>query len=1064
MAIPKDMNEQPSILDEQPTTTQPVPEEELVQVAGVTSAISRKATKGILEPLTAKGARVSPESKITRTPTLKESIIDAPFEPSFEIPKAEVPQPQPVKPAPVDQAEVDARLAAREQELGAPREVPSPSKAQKEQGLVKGPVNTRFYDNDGLAATVQAAAKAADAGEVAASKPVTIKEIYDRAENAGIPKENLDLVFSGQDISSSVGGNELAQRMAGLMVLHDVSAGKVDDLMRMAGRGELDDAGKLELREAMAQHNMILDQLSGAKTDVARAMNVFKGARDRGDGLSIKEVRDALDNLGGDDQLRLLAETYNNTNSPAARNALLKNSVSRKSYEAIVYMAQSVMLNDPTTHMYNAAGNALNLFMDVPERALSVPIGMLRQRLAKTFGYKTDPDRYYGADLYARVSGFRNGMIDGWSMMGEKLLEGGAAKDAPTDPLTTKFWAGANYKIPFTKQVREFPDLSDNVLGKVLNSMGLVYSVPFRALGAADEFFAGTAQRMQLHEEAARLGGRIYDTTLQEMIDAGAEPKTAAAQAMSIAQRAVQKLLTERPADIEMSINAWRKQVTLQDDLNREAPFSGIYSGASKLMNKWYVKPLVPFSKTLTNIAIESSARAGPLAFVSPRFYSEMQKGGKGKDLAISRLTLGGSMLYAGYIMAGDGTTTGAGPADTDQRRALQSRGWQPFSFVIGKDQITSENVQQLRDILGAENVTEGTGQDFDGNIYISMKRLEPANMPLLLGAAYADAMRYHEYDEDGSFQQAAFDASVAALAEYSTSIPAMQTFAKVMRIANQRQTDGGDRLVAMFNQISQQYGSFLISGTPILGFTNSTLTSRIERAIDPAVSNVGVGEDFPDALVGLGEAYNRWRSRIPVYSKDVPIKLDDYGDPIGMTNAPAWQPLSMTFGEHDETKEFLDAIHHAIPPAQRKFEGVKIPPEIEARYKTLYAKEITIDGMTMKENINAAMSEMMDDAEFSGTELAIGDMRSMVNNIVGQYRKIAQIRMFGARSENEADPRLFEYAMVPEDLSEYGLFGEEIEFPEFAEKLAAKKNKRRFPKLTAPKGTEKPSLSGMIK
>jgi hypothetical protein len=79
MAIPKDMNEQPSILDEQPTTTQPVPEEELVQVAGVTSAISRKATKSILEPLTAKGARVSPESKVTRTPTLKESIIDAPF-------------------------------------------------------------------------------------------------------------------------------------------------------------------------------------------------------------------------------------------------------------------------------------------------------------------------------------------------------------------------------------------------------------------------------------------------------------------------------------------------------------------------------------------------------------------------------------------------------------------------------------------------------------------------------------------------------------------------------------------------------------------------------------------------------------------------------------------------------------------------------------------------------------------------------------------------------------------------------------------------------------------------
>ena len=42
-------------------------------------------------------------------------------------------------------------------------------------------------------------------------------------------------------------------------------------------------------------------------------------------------------------------------------------------------------------------------------------------------------------------------------------------------------------------------------------------------------------------------------------------------------------------------------------------------------------------------------------------------------------------------------------------------------------------------------------------------------------------------------------------------------------------------------------------------------------------------------------------------------------------------------------------------------------------------------------------MSEMMDDFEMSGEEFPIGPARAIVNNIVGQYRKLAMLRMFGA-------------------------------------------------------------------
>jgi hypothetical protein len=94
-----------------------------------------------------------------------------------------------------------------------------------------------------------------------------------------------------------------------------------------------------------------------------------------------------------------------------------------------------------------------------------------------------------------------------------------------------------------------------------------------------------------------------------------------------------------------MSMNAWRKQVTLQADIDKQLPFAGIYNGANKMMNKWYFKPMAPFSKTLTNIANEANSRIGVLNFISPSFYAELEKGGRHKDLAVSRIFLGSAAV-----------------------------------------------------------------------------------------------------------------------------------------------------------------------------------------------------------------------------------------------------------------------------------------------------------------------------------------------------------------------------------------------------------------------------------
>ena len=171
-----------------------------------------------------------------------------------------------------------------------------------------------------------------------------------------------------------------------------------------------------------------------------------------------------------------------------------------------------------------------------------------------------------------------------------------------------------------------------------------------------------------------------------------------------------------------------------------------------------------------------------------------------------------------------------------------------------------------------------------------------------------------------------------------------------------------------------------------------------------------------------------------------------------------------MSKGESNEVLEFLDAIQYSIPEVPRTFDGVKVPPEIKKRFTELYAKEIMIDGMNLEENIKVVMSEMMEEYQMSGIygdDVPIGDMRSMVTNIVSQYRKLAKIRMFGAIEDDPMNPGKYEYSLVPEDMSDYGLDGAQIEFPAFAEMLAIAKNKKKYPRLTAP---AEPTLQGIMK
>lgn len=1033
-----------------------------IQVAGV----GRAGTKAFLEKLKGKRATeytVKPDKRDEAADTVTTSgteevedvealnanpdpnVMEGETEASADmglrgndtVPESTEVVPETAAPAPANQPaskeEVDALVKAREEQIGQPRTAPSPTTAQKAAGVVRGPINTRFYDDDGLAATVQAAA-----AQLPDVKTRTIQSIYDEAVKAGVPRKTLKGILSGKKMESAVGDDKLAVKLAGLISLHDVSAKKLDEMMIKMRDGELDEAGQLKLREAIAQHTIIMDALSNAKRDVARTMNVFKNLAER-DEVSIQEIRSALDNEGGEDHLRALAEKYISKDGRGRKNKLLQRSFGWKVYDALVYSAQSVLLMNPETHLYNLAANVGFTGMDYAERLISIPIGKMRQRLAKIFGKDYDADRYSMDDIYARNHAFLSGIVDGFVLMGKQLREGQSVGKlgVSRNPYKSTYLFGEQIAA-----TRAAGGLKGGALG-ILDAMATGYSISFKALGAGDELIGGVVARMQLHEEAARLAKQTYDDAIEFM---------SSDEALELAQEAAEKLLRERPASVEQNIQDARQMLTLQGPFPMDVKTGRGFWMLNKALNK--IKFMVMFNKTILKIADETAARVPGLNFLSPRFQSEWKKGGRHRDMAIARLSLGAGLLAAGYKLADSGRVTGAGPGDTNERNNLRQLGWQEFSLRFGKDEWTQISVRKLQKVMGKDAVTFGKGQ-FKGMVFVSLKRLEPLNTPFLLAAAFKDAERYGAYD-DGEMEKM-IGPAIAGLAEYSTNIPALTEISNMMSSINTRSEDNLDTFRSVVQTISRAAFTFLGNAMPVANLANSSLAAKFERISDPAVRNVDItlkqeravyeasgSDDAAKWMRPFFQAYNRFKSRVPGLSTGVKPRLDELGDPIEAQHVAL--PAYVRSGKSSELREMLAAINHFPSEPRKTFNGVVLPVEIQNRYKELYAKRIKIRGKTMGQAIVERIKQKTRFYENRKPPMKarIGVLQDEVDSIVSEYRSVARRRMFGISNWDEKN-EIYRITLGKLPGRKYGLPGNIIEFPDYAARMRTNLNQKKM-------------------
>lgn len=968
-------------------------EDEPVKVAGG----FRKLGIEILQGLTKPGARAE---KVPKLVDEAAGVVPPtqPIPPAAEgatkpvaTPTATAPAkaPKPVNTRPVDVTEMNKIAEDREKLLAAGTAQASPPET---------PIASAWTDGDELAATIRAAGD-----NMATQDPsMSLRSIYMQAINAGVPEQFLRSTLAGESMDVTVGGSELAKRLAGAVVVHDESAKRLDDLFGKMAAGELDDNGKLQLRLQLAQHNIIVNQLKGIQTDVARSLNVFKRVKDKGPGLNTRDVRAALDELvnsQSDVTLYRLAVDYLDSPTRAGKNRLVEAGLGAKLRDVWFHTFQANLLNSPTTHAYNFTGSSVFGSLAPLERTIASGIGKVRQVLPGA-----DPDRYYMQDVMAGLSGVKNGMLDGWELAKEAIKRGGDSKfmdtDRPLNPVSAEYLSDTPVRL-FGKEVYRTPDLRDTFLGRAIDGIGYVQDImSFKPIAAADEFVGAVVARYQLHEEAWRFANKEYD----RLISAGMDDAAARAEV----QGKVAQLLTERPRGMQESIDGMRRMVTLQDVIAREGALGETYYWANKILNLPPAKIFVPFARTITNLFNEGSSYIPVLNTLSPRFYDLWSKGGRHRDVAIARMSMGGTAVAGTAMLTLDNRLTGSGPSQTQDRQALQSLGWQPYSIVFDKGEIDEANLERLSQITKVS-----VGPD---KVYVSYARFDPISMVFAMGADMGDAAKFDRSGDREDWQVMAM-AGMTAVGEYMANLPVMQFVGEMLSIARSRSEDNGERIVQAFDAMSREVVNFVYTGTPGVGMSNSTLMAHIERLVDPARSNTKSPEmDTPPGLRAFYETRQRIMSRIPGLSDNVPVLLDNLGRELSVKNRGMdywinWNPIiQATEGKFSEVDEVLASLDYGISRPSETWDGVRLSADQINRYKRLYGQEVLIDDMNLEMRIPYELKQAELDAQVAGVPLLKGDKQKLIDSLVSQYREQAKFMMVGNPDSTELEDVAVEF------------------------------------------------------
>ena len=217
-------------------------------------------------------------------------------------------------------------------------------------------------------------------------------------------------------------------------------------------------------------------------------------------------------------------------------------------------------------------------------------------------------------------------------------------------------------------------------------------------------------------------------------------------------------------------------------------------------------------------------------------------------------------------------------------------------------------------------------------------------------------------------------------LYEYLKEQPYLQGVAEVAKLLGTTQQGevDGKKIV---DGLVKQFGGFVIGGSPAGVY--SSLLAGIERLSDPANRDTRASPELPMGVRGFIEAFNKYKSRLPYFSADLPEALNLWGDPTKSGTGAAYElvlPTRVTPQQFSEVDDLLVRMGSPIGMPERMIDGIEMDAFQYNRLLTIYGKDLP------------AKQEILNIMQTPGFDLlSLDDQQKTVQRVHSKYMDAAK-------------------------------------------------------------------------
>lgn len=393
-----------------------------------------------------------------------------------------------------------------------------------------------------------------------------------------------------------------------------------------------------EAMDSLVSNTAFLETLQGASSELGRAMRVLRERPSVDLSVAMKQLLEQRAKGVSTEELIQSLATFDDPSSAAKFVGKIATPTWKDKFKEYYI---NYWLSGIKTQSINLASNVLTAVSPIIEKPLEAGIGAIRRT----------PDRVTFREVGARIAGMRQGTREGLKLAAQ------AFKTGEAQSRVTRL------------------DVQRNAIG---GPIGEVIRIPTRLLLTQDEFFKSIARRGELNAQAFKKAFDESGGNKQKLDELFAKYKEEPTEAMQKA--------AEREAEYR----------TFQSELGPTGKAFQRFLAQSPTASF-----IVPFFKSPANL-LKYAAERSPLAPLSDRWRAEIKAGGRQRDEALAKLSLGIGATGALVSYALEGKITGSGPTDPKERAALLATGWQPYSIKVGDTYISIGRLDPYATLFGA--------------------------------------------------------------------------------------------------------------------------------------------------------------------------------------------------------------------------------------------------------------------------------------------------------------------------------------------------------------------------